>query len=439
MAQEGQELFVATLNDVRHFVSVLRTVAFKPRVKVTISEAGLCFTSEESRVLLAKAYVPLNVFSSFTFNPPLDPNAPPPSSPASVDSDDPPPEPPLPPSIDIEINLVHLLECLDIFRTSKAAAAGSTKKEGEEGGGGGMFGGGFHSKKPTWADEDDDDEDDEDAEGGERGWKKSGAKGGGGQQKITAARISWGGEGELLQVILTEQGGGPTTTCQLSTSSPDEFAELDFPRLDDLALRVILQSSHLRKQLQSLEPSSEKITISSRAPGVLFYPSYSGSSSSSAFPSSSSRGSGTSSSRKKSRKADRDPGADFLIEAEGTFGGVTMLTENRKPLCVFFERNVDHVKHAYKKNLLNRSLRALSYSNKASLQLFECGLFVLQVMMAPPPPPPPDSVMDEAERELRRVEDEQRKTGELNDGIAEFTMMALGRDDDSEDERDSSS
>lgn len=65
-----------------------------------------------------------------------------------------------------------------------------------------MFGGGFHSKKPTWADEDDDDEDDEDAEGGERGWKKSGAKGGGGQQKITAARISWGGEGELLQVIL---------------------------------------------------------------------------------------------------------------------------------------------------------------------------------------------------------------------------------------------
>ena len=92
----------------------------------------------------------------------------------------------------IDINLSHLLECLDIFRSSKTSASGPTKKDADDGGHGGGFRG-----KTTWADDDDDDDDDELGGGSRRGGKSAAAP-----QRITSARIEWGGEGELLKVIL---------------------------------------------------------------------------------------------------------------------------------------------------------------------------------------------------------------------------------------------
>lgn len=137
------------------------------------------------------------MFTSYAFNPPADPKddrGPP--SPGSDDSDAQPAEDTPPQNINISINLSHLLECLDIFRSSKASVAGPTKKDADE------FGSGFKGKAPTWADDDDAEDENDDSIGGGGGWNKSG-KGPAAPQKSTSARITWEGKGEQLEVVLS--------------------------------------------------------------------------------------------------------------------------------------------------------------------------------------------------------------------------------------------
>ncbi|KAG9127107.1 ssDNA endodeoxyribonuclease [Ceratobasidium sp. 392] len=115
------EVLQASVNDVRHLASMLRGVAFVNRATMSISEAGITVTVEEARSLIANAYVPYTIFSSFLFNPPSA------TAGASQDSD-------AQPAAIFEIQLDVLLECLNIFGTasgnliSKAGGGGGEPK-----------------------------------------------------------------------------------------------------------------------------------------------------------------------------------------------------------------------------------------------------------------------------------------------------------------------
>lgn len=142
-----------------------------------------------SRARLGRSYIPSNTFSSYVFNPQ-----------ALQDEADRPDEddeltPPPPPDVALEINLSHLIECLNIF--------------GGAGGGGGGVGAdaGEGKRRGSWGGTADDDHEDDDG-GGAGGWGGGGRKGKGGAEggartgKVTAGRISWHGPGEPLEVLL---------------------------------------------------------------------------------------------------------------------------------------------------------------------------------------------------------------------------------------------
>jgi hypothetical protein len=186
------------------------------RVKVVASEAGLMVQVEEARSLqcasrerrvavpgtdgtaspslacaraLGRSYIPSNTFSSYTFNPraaaPNDGGFHGGERPDEDDVLTPPP----PPDVALEINLSHLIECLNIF-----GGAG-----GGAGGGGGGDGGEGRRKRGDF--EGDDDDEDGGGFGGRRG-RGGGGEGASRTGKVTAGRISWLGPGEPLEVLL---------------------------------------------------------------------------------------------------------------------------------------------------------------------------------------------------------------------------------------------
>lgn len=134
----------------------------------------------------AQAFVPFNVFTSYKFNFPEDEA----HEPSGIDDNDEEEDPT--PQVTLEINLHHLLECLNIFGNAGSVPIGS--------------GGDPFAKKQV--DDFDDDSGGSDGEGGKR-------RGGGGKWKerdpggsdkatgrVTAGRISWVGRGHNLDVHL---------------------------------------------------------------------------------------------------------------------------------------------------------------------------------------------------------------------------------------------
>ncbi|KAJ1919972.1 checkpoint clamp complex protein Rad1 [Mycoemilia scoparia] len=61
--------FTAKLNNVRPLVNMLRAVNINTRGQCTINASGVVFSSEESRCMVAHAYMKKSQFSQFGFNP----------------------------------------------------------------------------------------------------------------------------------------------------------------------------------------------------------------------------------------------------------------------------------------------------------------------------------------------------------------------------------
>ncbi|CED83786.1 Checkpoint 9-1-1 complex, RAD1 component [Phaffia rhodozyma] len=370
MENDKQHVLIATLNDVRHFTTLLRCVAFQQRVKVIISEAGLSITVEEARTLKSTAYIPNNVFTTYTFNPP--PSSDLDQTPLkSQDSSSPPPLP----DAALEINLTHLIECLSIFGTVGSSTGGSDEtKKGKS-------------------------RDDGDSEDDFPGRKKDLMSGEAKGVRITAGRISWAGPGEPLELVLKDESSesAPTTVCSLSTSETDLADNIDLSPPDESSLHIICRASWLRDALSSLDASTDKVTFMSIVPET----DYAG----------------------KSGKS-KDPGVDFRIEADSTWGGVQMDFKNSQPLCLLFQRT-ESIRQTYRKSLLLRALRAITVSARVSIQLDTSGVFFMQCMVPSTIPLETTGVMNEEERLRRREIKERRKMGEINDGIVEFSMMCL--------------
>jgi hypothetical protein len=269
-----------------------------------------------------------------------------------------------------------------------------------------------------------------------------------------------------------EEGGGPTTTCNLSTSPATTEMDLDVAMDPTPDLRIAMLSSYMYNALSSLDPSSDRVTFSSLDPASPLAdgaPSPGGTPSSTLTP----RRSTGSSGRKKSKE---EESVDFRIEADGTWGTVqvclrfitTLLAhvqalktrfqaddpsdgrpscspplslslsihcpqmnfKNVRPMIHVFDRQTS-ISHSYRKTLLLKTLRALSFSSQTSLELFSSGLLILQTIHRNQNASDSRSsqyedlrlIRDPVEREEKRAAlKAKEEAGMRNDGILSFSV-----------------
>lgn len=314
------------MHDVRPLVTMLRGVNFGSDATITISEAGLTVSVEESKILLGRAYIPLIMFDEYKYNPLIQEDQP--SQDSENDTD---------PSTMFEISLDTLLECLNIFGTGFSAISQFALE---------------NRKKKSWKRESDD-------SGEDRPRRKKGPKGNatldqyfssvGG--KKTGMRLSYRGAGYPLVLILAEEASGPTTTCEIQTLENDLPADIPF---DDARriIKIILRSSWLRDALEEIDSTCDKLTFMAIPPTDTLP----GSLSCSIKPT-------------------------FRLSAEGTFGSSQMDYPNDKDVLESYEC-VSPVKFSYRVSHISSALRALQTSTKTSLRIDDEGLLSLQFLMA---------------------------------------------------------
>ncbi|RSH93832.1 ssDNA endodeoxyribonuclease [Saitozyma podzolica] len=262
-----REVLRAETNDVRPFARLLRGIGLKHNAVMSISEAGFEVAVEEVRTLGAIAFIPTNLFTSWTFHPPSEPAI-------------------------FELSLDALLQCLNIFGNagSSGAGAGSQTSIGRT--------------RRRWAGEGEDGNDDDDAGTGR----------GAGKGKRTGMVMSWEGHGEPLRMTLHDEGKGPITTCELNTYVPEELMNQAFDH-DQRVLYLIMKSEWFRDALLDLPPTSTRITLVA-TPATNDVDQIQG-------------GSATVSSN--NRRANRTKVGSFSIQAEGDFGSTELPLVTLRP------------------------------------------------------------------------------------------------------------
>ncbi|WWD16204.1 hypothetical protein CI109_100630 [Kwoniella shandongensis] len=322
MANSDLPVLIAETNDVRPFARLLRGIGLKHNAVMEISEAGFAVTVEEVRTLCAIAWIPTNLFTSFTYNPP--------STPATF-----------------ELSLDALLQCLNIFGNAGSSAMSS-------GAGGGGRG------KRRWAGEGEvgpggGGDDVEDVGERRRG-------GGGGGEKRTGMRMEWKGLGYDLSILLSDDARGPTTTCNLKTLEPEELMNAQFDP-DQTALYLIMKSEWFRDALLDLPPSSTRITLLATPPKESVPPHQPDATISS-----------------NGRHRHRAEVGQFSIQSEGDFGMTELDYPNDKEVMDKFdcEKRVSFSYHSSHFALLHR---ALHQSVKICLQIEHSGFLCVQIMM----------------------------------------------------------
>src|SRR5271154_3376908 len=96
---EQPPIFTALSTSARHLYLLLRCISFAPRAEVQITPDGLRFSAEEAHVVQGLVFLDRALFSSFTFNPPVDQT--------SIPS--------------FQVSLSALIETLQIFGISESA------------------------------------------------------------------------------------------------------------------------------------------------------------------------------------------------------------------------------------------------------------------------------------------------------------------------------
>ncbi|WVO14178.1 hypothetical protein L204_101809 [Cryptococcus depauperatus] len=200
-------VLVAEMDDIRPFIRLLRGVALKPNALMEIlGDMGqISVTVEDSRTLTAIAWIPTCIFTSFTFNPPVN-------------------DPPI-----FEIELESMLHCLYVLGNTGPIGKGKTLN------------------KRRFADDNDEAGDDE----GRWGRDRKGA---------TSMRMEWMGKGHELKMLLRSKGKGPITEFSLRTLEPEELVNPEFD-INQLVFSVQMRSEDLLSALADLPPSSRRITL----------------------------------------------------------------------------------------------------------------------------------------------------------------------------------
>ncbi|KAH6918975.1 Rad1/Rec1/Rad17 [Coprinopsis sp. MPI-PUGE-AT-0042] len=380
--EEPKPILSTMVNDVRYFAAVLRGVHFSNMATVTITKQGLTITVEEARTLLGTAFIFSEMFDIYEYyteaeqrrafekqerrrfqeNSQSQANAPSDDEPDDADDE--------PQNAAFQVHLNILIECINIFGTAGPMATPFTSntnthkkwRRGDEetdhegvGGGGGRRG------------------------GDDLGNRRIEAFLGGGPANRTNLRMIYPGNGYPLSLIVAEETGGPTTTCEITTYDPEPQLDLNFDN-SKLVLKIILKSSWLRDALSELDPSCEKLTLMGN-------------------PSLDESRDPSSTGRRPQKRAPTTP--LFRIQANGTFGSTEMDYPDDKEVLETFECS-QRVQFTYRLPHILKTLRALSSSTKTSLRIDEDGLLSLQFLMPSPKP-----------------------RGEATDAFIEFRCLAL--------------
>lgn len=202
-------LFRAVASSTRPLHQLLRCISFTNKVHVEITEEGIKFAADQSRVMQGVANLGKSLFTSYTLNLP----------PAEEED-----EPNYP---SFQISLPAFLETLQIFGAADVAAR-QAKADADP------YRSNLRNYRPDAFSN-----------------QTLGMSG--------TCALSYPQEGEPFSIILEESG--VKTTCNLTTYLPESPEEIPFDR-DDLAFKIIMQSRWLLDALVEMAPTSpNRLTI----------------------------------------------------------------------------------------------------------------------------------------------------------------------------------
>ncbi|KAI0806889.1 Rad1/Rec1/Rad17 [Fomes fomentarius] len=169
--------------------------------------------------------------------------------------------------------------------------------------------------------------------------------------KGTGMRMSYAGPGHPLTLLVAEEVGGPTATCEITTWDSEPRFELSLDP-DATVLKIILKSSWLRDALSELDSSTEKLTIIGNPlpPG---------------------------------NRIVRNAPPRLRLRAVGQYGSTEMDYPNDREVLETCEC-AQPVSFTYKFSHIARAMRALQLSLKTSLRIDNEGLLDLQFLMPTP-------------------------------------------------------
>ncbi|KAI0694167.1 repair protein Rad1/Rec1/Rad17-domain-containing protein [Cerioporus squamosus] len=164
----------------------------------------------------------------------------------------------------------------------------------------------------------------------------------------TGMRMSYAGRGHPLTLLVTEEAGGPTAICEITTWDPEPRLDLIFDH-DRAAMRIILKSSWLREALSELDSTSEKLTIVCNPPPP-------------------------------GNRAVRNAPPCLRLHAVGQFGTTELDYPNDREVIETCECP-QTISYTYKFSHISRAMRALQISYKTSLRIDDQGMLSMQFMM----------------------------------------------------------
>ncbi|KAG9240716.1 Rad1/Rec1/Rad17 [Calycina marina] len=219
----GPPIFKAVSSSARQLFQLLNCIRFAPKVQIAISNEGLRFSVEESRVLQGVVFLDKALFTSYNCILPV----------AAADGED------LEFSTadlpNFQISLSALLETLQIFGAVDASSARFSKP-------------------------------DNDGYGSNIRRDRSNAFSNQALGMAGICRLSYAGNGSPFSIILEE--ASVTTTCNLNTYEPESPEEIPFQR-DAIQVKIIMQSRWLFdaiSELSSTTPTRLDIAAVPNAP-----------------------------------------------------------------------------------------------------------------------------------------------------------------------------
>lgn len=323
----SNEVFAASVHDVRHLSNLLRGVNFVDVASLTISGGGLTVFVEESSLVAAAAYIPVQIFDEFTYNPPTSPSASPSASPT------PPQQSQTEKSTVLEIPLRVFIDSLSIFSTGPAPSI----VEGR-------------ANNRRWVRDRDNGGEDDVPRGRIEAYfaPVSG--------KTVGMRLSYAGEGHPLSLLVAEGSTEPDAKFEVTTYTADSQPDMSFD-IEQTVLQLILKSSWLRDALSEIDPSCDKLTLIGNPAPAQDSPT------------------------RRPRATAAPP--IFRIHAEGAFGSTEMDYPNDREVLETVHC-AEPVSFSYRVAHIARAQRALQSSSKTSLRIGSDGTMNMQFLVPSP-------------------------------------------------------
>ncbi|KAI0303500.1 repair protein Rad1/Rec1/Rad17-domain-containing protein [Multifurca ochricompacta] len=238
-ATRTQTVLVASVHDIRHFGNLLRGVSFVDFGTMTITNGGLTVFVEESSLVAAAAFIPVQIFDEFAYDPPI-------KSPTAS------PTPPEPSQTEeatvLEFPLRVFIDSLSIFSTGPAPGISEGRAQNRR-----------------WVrDRDREHGGDDDVL---RGRIEAYFGAGAGAAKTVGMRLSYAGEGHPISLLIAEGSAEPDAKFEVTTYVVESQPDMSFD-IDQTVLQLILKSSWLRDALSEIDPSCEKLTLVGNPPPV---------------------------------------------------------------------------------------------------------------------------------------------------------------------------